>query len=114
MTQLAHPLKNLRKSRGWTIGELAELTGLHPNTIVKIERGTSPYRTHYGVALLLSEALDCKVDDIFAPGELSGKGRPPLTGTGTNVRITTVVEFTVCPRHFLALPASGVCDECAP
>lgn len=105
-----HPLKRMRKARGWTIGELVELTGLHPDTISAIENGTSSYKTHEGVALLLADALDCEVNEIFDRKELSNKGRPPLTGG--NFRMTTVIEVTICPRHFIVLPASGVCDEC--
>lgn len=108
-----HPVEIRRRQIGWTVKELAELTGLSRLTISAIENGTSEYKTHQGVALLLAEALDCEVLDLFEPAELSHKGRPPLTG-GSPVRVTTtVVEFEVCPWHFTLLPASGICDECS-
>ena len=106
-----HPLKRLRKLRGWKISELAELTGLNTGTISTIENGTSAWKTHQGVAILLADALDCEVHDIFEPDELSHKGRPPLTGG--HIRITTVVELAICPVHCIALPANGVCDYCS-
>ena len=106
-----HPVKALRKQNKLTIADLAELTGLSSTTITGIESGRSDYKTHQGVALLLADTFGCKVSDLFRPEELSNRGRPPLTGG--NICVTTiVVEYSVCPVHFIVLPACGVCDEC--
>ncbi len=111
-----HPVKRLRKQQGLKISDLVELTHLHRNTIIAIENGSSIYKTHQKVAKLLAKALGCEVSDIFVPAELSNAGRPPLTGGSYNIRVTTertVVEYDVCPKHFIILPASGICDECS-
>lgn len=106
-----HPVKRLRKQNDLTVAELAELTGLSTATIRAIENGTSDYRTHEGVASLLADIFGCRVSELFAPGELSHRGRPPLTGGSIRIT-TTVVEYNVCPVHFIVLPTSGICDEC--
>lgn len=41
MTDTGQIVKMLRKSKGWTIPELAHRSGLSPNTISNVERGSN-------------------------------------------------------------------------
>lgn len=41
MTDTGQIVKMLRKSKGWTILELAHRSGLSPNTISNVERGSN-------------------------------------------------------------------------
>lgn len=127
-----HPLQERREAEGLTRSELVELTGLALTTIHNIEEGTSPYRTHVDVALILADALYCEVSDLFKPDELSHLGRRPLTG-GTYIRQSTVSRVSnsdgvlvitttstttieplppVCDKCHYQLPMTGICDNC--
>ncbi|HEY8815719.1 MAG TPA: helix-turn-helix transcriptional regulator [Candidatus Dormibacteraeota bacterium] len=39
---MTHPLREAREKRGWSLQDLADVTGLDRTTIHKIEKGTSP------------------------------------------------------------------------
>jgi molybdate-binding protein/DNA-binding XRE family transcriptional regulator len=65
-----HPLAARRSARGWTQAELAASAGVPRTTISAIEgRQLTPSVT---AAIALSHALECSVEDLFAPED--GKG----------------------------------------
>lgn len=123
-----HPLEKHRKEAGLTRKELAERTGLATSTIERIEKGTSPYKTHMSVAILLADALSCEVTDLFKNDELSHLGRPPLTGRPITVQTTTIISVNdaivqmssrtevgapaKCERCNYVLPLTLICDNC--
>lgn len=65
-----------RVAQEWSVRELAERAGVHPNTVRLIETHGSPFRTNITVALKLAAAFNCKVYELFDETELSGLGRP--------------------------------------
>lgn len=68
--QIAHRLKGLRMSRGWTLEQLAGTSGVSRAMISKIER----HETSATAALLsrLCVALEVPVSDLLAPAAVSG------------------------------------------
>ena len=123
-----HRVQILREANGLTVGELAELAGIHPNTLRAIEKGTSRFKTQWSVAERLAGALYVKVSDLFLVDiELSPLGRPAGTG-GDSVTITqeTIVyeriTFTrqtltmrgeaYCHNCFLVVPSTPHCTQC--
>jgi DNA-binding XRE family transcriptional regulator len=93
---------------------LAGQSGISTGTIVKIENGTSEYRTNDGVASALAEALDCYVSDLFEASELSQLGRPPCTGKpiGTITRISVISQHEMLCGCGLVVPKSVGCEYC--
>lgn len=113
MSKSIHPLKILREKRKLTVTGLADLTGLSRGTIRKIEQRTSESNTNIGVAELLAEVLQCQVRDIFSFGELSHRGRPPLTGKELEPTLEVFIEVKLCLKHFVQVPVGGECDRCS-
>ncbi len=75
-------LKEARARRGLTQEELARLCGLSRQSLNQIENGTSVPST--AIALRLSRALGCRVEELFAlrePGELRATLAEPLGET---------------------------------
>ena len=125
-----HKLKRLRKDVGFSIAELAEVSGLSESTIRGIEEGTSQYRTNIGVAMILADLFDCKVEDIFDSTEVSHLGRPPLTGVpigrmvktveitvtangqSETLKLTHELEGELCNKCWLVMPLTGACPFC--
>lgn len=60
--QVRHPMRDLRLSRGFTLEELAELTGLSPSYLSRLESGSR--RLNADIMQKLSSILGCN------PGEL--------------------------------------------
>ena len=60
---LLNNLKNLRKNKGFSQEQLAEMVGTTRQTIIAIERGI--FNPSAKLALLLCVALDCKFEDLF-------------------------------------------------
>ena len=107
---MAHKLRQIRKDLGLSIKDLSELSGIATCTIGTIERETSQYKTQFEVAILLADALDVNVYDIFEPIELSHLGRPPCTGV--SITVTTVIKIELCEVHNLVLATNGTCAFC--
>ena len=105
-----HPVKIRRQAKGWSIKELAKRAHVNANTISLIENRSSEWKTQEGVALLLAEALECEVYDLFALDDISPYGRPP--STGRSLAEITINVTLVCPNCRFVLPASGVCGTC--
>ena len=60
---LLNNLKIVRKSKGFSQEQLAEMIGTTRQTIIAIEKGV--FNPSAKLALLLCVALDCKFEDIF-------------------------------------------------
>lgn len=60
---LLNNLKIVRKSKGLSQEQLAEMIGTTRQTIIAIEKGL--FNPSAKLALLLCVALDCKFEDIF-------------------------------------------------
>lgn len=104
-----HKLTLLRESRGITILDLADMSGLSYHAIRDAE-GNPTQKVHDGVAKAIADVLRVPVADIFDPLELTNKGRPPFTGNDCRKHNDEHVQ--TCPVHFVTLPASGICDDC--
>lgn len=61
--RVAEIVKTMRESRGLSQAKLAELAGVHPNTIRNIEAGQLGTTTD----ILLSIARACEYDVVFNP-----------------------------------------------
>ena len=55
-------VRRLRRERGWSQERLAELSGIHVNTITRMERGED---ATVGTLIRLSAALECELPDFF-------------------------------------------------
>lgn len=79
MSQFGQRLRELRESAGWTQVQLAERAGLHPQGIVKLERGER--EPSFATALALADALGVTCIDLRQPPTVApeprGPGRPP-------------------------------------
>ena len=60
---LKNKLKEIRKEKGMSQQELADMVGVSRNTISSLETGQ--YEPTAKLALILSIALDMKFEDIF-------------------------------------------------
>jgi transcriptional regulator with XRE-family HTH domain len=60
----SHVLRELRKSRGFTLAELAELTGLSPSYISRLEAGDR--RINSDLIIRLSSALGCSEVELVS------------------------------------------------
>lgn len=64
-------IRQLRKHKGLTQQELADLCGLHILTIQKLESGAiSPYDAKYGTLVKIASALKVSVDDLLSEQDL--------------------------------------------
>jgi transcriptional regulator with XRE-family HTH domain len=73
-------LRELRERSGLTQAQLAERAGLHPQGVVKLERGER--EPAWATVVALAEALDvdCRAflaDLLESASELRRRGRPP-------------------------------------
>jgi hypothetical protein len=85
------------------------MSGLSHHAIRKAE--TDPtQKVHDGVAKAIADVLRVPINDIFDPIELTNRGRPPFTGN--DCRKHNEERLRVCSVHNVALPASGICDDC--
>lgn len=60
---LCNNLKDIRKCKGFSQEQLAELVGTTRQTIIAIEKGV--FNPSAKLALILCTALDCKFEDLF-------------------------------------------------
>ena len=60
---LCNNLKDVRKIKGFSQEQLAELVGTTRQTIIAIEKGV--FNPSAKLALILCTALDCKFEDLF-------------------------------------------------
>ena len=66
-------LREIRKSQGLTVAELARRTGLHPTTLFDLEAGRR--YAYPGYRSLLSETLGVEADLLFGPLESEGSSK---------------------------------------
>lgn len=104
--------KQHRLARGLSQQEVARGAGVSTATVSYIESDSNRFRTSYGSALLLTAFLGIEICDVRWLRGLSDAGRP--AGSGRALRlVTTEPEERLCPVHFIALPATGICDDCS-
>ncbi len=60
---LCNNLKDVRKMKGFSQEQLAEMIGTTRQTVIAIEKGM--FNPSAKLALLLCVALDCKFEDLF-------------------------------------------------
>lgn len=60
---LLNNLKEIRKNKGFSQEQLAELVGTTRQTIIAIEKGV--FNPSAKLALIMCVALDCKFEDLF-------------------------------------------------
>ena len=104
------PANDWLEASGKTMDVLAQETGLNIKT-VRLAFIGGTHKLKVSSAGLISTALEVPLEEIIWAVELTDQGREPLTG-GT---YTTGRENhkACCPTHFIELPATGKCDECA-
>lgn len=98
------------EASGMDMVELAQATGLHIDTIRCALMG-GPHKLKQSSAWLITQAFGLEMNEITWAVELTESGREPLTGGKYTMSQETQGEC--CPTHFIILPASGKCDECA-
>lgn len=104
-------LREARLEAGLSQKQLAKLSGISQSVISKIETPTPGrrFKTQIDVTNRLASALGLTPADIFWPRGVSILGHP--TGALTSSAPRRILE-KVCDRCFVALPATGVCDDC--
>lgn len=60
---LKNNLKSIRNSKNLSQEQLADLVGSTRQTVISIEKGI--FNPSVKLALLISVALDCKIEDLF-------------------------------------------------
>lgn len=111
---VAERVRERRVELGLRVKDVAGLSGLSTSTINRIEGGKSTFYVRVETAMLLAEALQCEIHELFDRYELSRNGRPPKTG-GSRAEVTHLDDRRKksCPSCFIQKPASMiVCDEC--
>ena len=104
--------KQHRLARGLSQQEVAHGAGVSVATVSTVESDNFRFRTSYGTALRLTAFLGIEVCDVWWLRGLSDIGRP--AGTGCPLRlVATQSAERLCPVHFIALPAIGICDDCS-
>jgi transcriptional regulator with XRE-family HTH domain len=104
--------KQHRLARGLSQQEVALGAGVSTATVSCVESDSYRFRTSYGSALLLTAFLGIEVCDVRWLRGLSDVGRP--AGSGRALRLVPTPPIApLCPVHFIALPATGVCDDCS-
>src|SRR3990167_1491006 len=61
----SHPLRDIRLSRDMTLEELAEVSGLSPSYLSRLESGSR--RLNVDTINRLSDALRCEPSDLLSP-----------------------------------------------
>lgn len=72
-------LAELRRSRGWTQGELAEKAELSQTYVADLEQGTRRFMPRLDIAAKLARALGVPIESLLQPSESAerhGPGRP--------------------------------------
>ena len=106
-----HRLKDIREAHGLTVADLAELSGIAPSTIFRIESDDNWYKVNEVTAEALASALYKSVLDIFNSRELSHLGRPPHTGRPCH-EAERFSNRTTRPSCHLEVLKAATCNEC--
>ena len=90
-----------------TVPSLAGATGLNPSTVRKV---LAERTVHADTAALIARALKVSVEEAFPSDNYVIHGHPPQVSHSYGARSSAAV--VPCPHCFMALPATGVCDDC--
>ena len=75
-------LRRERDAKGWTQAQLGDASGIHPNTVAKLERGDQEPAWPVVLALATALGVECtafsKPQDDTLPSPEVKPGRPPL------------------------------------
>lgn len=70
--EIVFGIKNLRKARKLTRKELSLLSGVHPQTIVQLEKSERElYKAKLETLMKLSKALKCDIRALFPEGKIN-------------------------------------------
>lgn len=107
------PVREKRAEKGLTVQQLSEQADISKATIYRIERGDTSHQIRIDTAEALASALGDDVNQLFSPGEVTHRGRPPHTG-GKYTRNPDdgVVYGTLCTVCNLYYPAHAGCENC--
>ena len=64
---MENSLKDAREREGWSQQRLADELGVSRQTVISIEKGR--YDPSLPLAFRLASAFDCRIEDLFAPGD---------------------------------------------
>jgi transcriptional regulator with XRE-family HTH domain len=64
---MMEPLRNWREQRRLSLDDVGDLTGLHPSTISRVERGERRLRPE--VKVRVARRLGARIRDLFVPQE---------------------------------------------
>ncbi|WOO97342.1 helix-turn-helix transcriptional regulator [Micrococcus terreus] len=64
---MENSLKEARERAGWSQQRLADELGVSRQTVISIEKGR--YDPSLPLAFRLASAFDCRIEDLFAPGD---------------------------------------------
>lgn len=116
MTAKKWTLQQAREINGWSKTRLSQESGISMAAIGAIENG-GEFKTSYGVAFALTEALGLEIADIKWPRGLSDLGRPAKTGAPLlkkrTITLTITEEYLVCGKCHMTLPLTRKCDDCS-
>ena len=62
---MRNALPELRRARGWSQAELAQLLGVSRQTIISIEKGR--FDPSLPLAFRIAAAFECRIEDVFTP-----------------------------------------------
>lgn len=66
-------LPRIREERGWSQKRLADELGVSRQTVISIEKGR--YDPSLPLAFRLAAVFDCRIEDLFMPGESAPMAR---------------------------------------
>jgi len=87
---LGHILRELRASRGWTLKEMSERSGIPVSTLSKVEHDRLTLT--YDKLMQLSRRLQIRMSDLFA--EPAASGTPSVTARRAIGRVDDAVRVT--------------------
>ena len=64
---MENSLKEARERAGWSQQRLADELGVSRQTVISIEKGR--YDPSLPLAFRLSSSFDCRIEDLFTPGD---------------------------------------------
>jgi len=108
-----HRIAVRRIELGFTQHEVAELCGLHVDTVRSIEtRDTYREKVNLVTARALTEGLDCQLHTLFEGRELTHIGRPARTGRPLRQEDSLRLG-PLCKKCYVATPfATSKCENC--
>ena len=90
-----------------TVPSLAEVTHITQPTIRRAIAGETVRKD---TAELIARALKVSLEEAFPSGNYVVHGHPPQVSHSYGARSSAAV--VPCPHCFMALPVTGICDDC--